>query len=233
MEKRFSKDERQQLLEIFLKDRDNVKNRNALISAHFWVATMVARKYAKIGIVSFPDLYSEGVLGLIKAAERYETGHGTIFSTYSAYWVRAYIEKEVGRVRGFQCVKPVRQVQQAAYSAKKTGDNANVPLVALSLDAPMGEDGDASLYDKVNNNMSSHEKDVINRDLVVQIREAAYDVVRESKDPHCRSIIDARILAPEPLTLAVLGELLGISRQRVEQKEKQFLKRIKERLNLE
>lgn len=68
-------------------DDGDIESRNRLIQANLRLVPWIARRYVNRGL-TFEDLVGEGNLGLIRAAQKYDPGLGTKFSTYATYWIR-------------------------------------------------------------------------------------------------------------------------------------------------
>ena len=91
-----------------------------LLKAHLWVVKRRVAQYK--GMSHYDDLYQEGMLGLMKAAEKFDASKGFQFSTYAGWWVR-------------------QKVQRAAWGDFKKR--------AKSLDDSVGEDSETALLDTV------------------------------------------------------------------------------------
>lgn len=92
---------------------------NDLMACHQWLVKRFVAQYKTYG-TPVEDLVQEGNLGLIRALERFEVERGLVFSTYAGWWVRKFI-------------------QVAVFGDKKKQ--------ARSLDAAIGDDGDATGLD--------------------------------------------------------------------------------------
>ena len=92
---------------------------NDLVACHQWLVKRYVAQYKTYG-TPVDDLVQEGNLGLIRALERFEVERGLVFSTYAGWWVRKFI-------------------QVAVFGDKKKQ--------ARSLDAAIGDDGDATGLD--------------------------------------------------------------------------------------
>ncbi len=78
-------------------EREEVKVKQAkdeLIKANLRLVVSIAKKYVNRGLTLL-DLIQEGNIGLMKAADRYESGKGTKFSTYSTWWIRQRITRAI------------------------------------------------------------------------------------------------------------------------------------------
>ncbi len=68
--------------------------KDELIKANLRLVVSIAKKYVNRGLTLL-DLVQEGNIGLMKAADRYESGKGTKFSTYSTWWIRQRITRAI------------------------------------------------------------------------------------------------------------------------------------------
>ncbi|HTF99312.1 MAG TPA: sigma-70 family RNA polymerase sigma factor [Nitrospirota bacterium] len=88
----------QNLLEMVTRiEREEAKVKLAkdeLIKANLRLVVSIAKKYVNRGLTLL-DLIQEGNIGLMKAADRYESGKGTKFSTYSTWWIRQRITRAI------------------------------------------------------------------------------------------------------------------------------------------
>lgn len=76
----------------------DVEARHELVRHNLRLAASLARAHAAPG-VGVADLFQEGVIGLMRAADRYDLARGTRFSTYATWWVRAAISEAVRRLQ--------------------------------------------------------------------------------------------------------------------------------------
>lgn len=106
-----------------LDESDLINKRNALVEANQGLVIWIARRYAN-RYVPIEDLIQEGNLGLITAAERFDTEMGCRFSTYAVWWIIGYVIKAI------------------------LDDTTNGQKLQ-SLDLPVDEDGDNILADLI------------------------------------------------------------------------------------
>jgi len=79
---------------IELEEERVKQSKDELIKANLRLVVSIAKKYANRGLTLI-DLIQEGNIGLMKAADRYESGKGTKFSTYSTWWIRQRITRAI------------------------------------------------------------------------------------------------------------------------------------------
>jgi len=76
-------------------EEERVKqSKDELVKANLRLVVSIAKKYTNRGL-SFIDLIQEGNMGLMKSSDRYESGKGTKFSTYSTWWIRQRITRAI------------------------------------------------------------------------------------------------------------------------------------------
>jgi RNA polymerase sigma-32 factor len=204
------------------------------------------------------DLIQEGNVGLLQAVKRYDPYRGVKFSSYSAYWIRAYILKylidhirmvRVGTSRAerklfFRLNKTKRELESAGFrpepkllAERLDVDEADVvdferrmSESELSLDAPVSSDADAAaLGDFLATGEESVESEVGEGELRRTLHDHV-DKFAENIDDREQRILRERILAEEPKTLQEIGESFGLTRERVRQIEKRLVRKLREYL---
>ena len=91
----FDEDHLRDLVKRIEREEEKVKfAKDELIKANLRLVVSIAKKYVNRGLTLL-DLIQEGNIGLMKAADRYESGKGTKFSTYSTWWIRQRITRAI------------------------------------------------------------------------------------------------------------------------------------------
>jgi RNA polymerase primary sigma factor len=91
----FDEGQLQDLMQRIEREEEKVKfAKDELIKANLRLVVSIAKKYVNRGLTLL-DLIQEGNIGLMKAADRYESGKGTKFSTYSTWWIRQRITRAI------------------------------------------------------------------------------------------------------------------------------------------
>ncbi|MDH4163092.1 MAG: sigma-70 family RNA polymerase sigma factor [Nitrospirota bacterium] len=91
----FEEDSLKDLVKRIEREDEKVKfAKDELIKANLRLVVSIAKKYVNRGLTLL-DLIQEGNIGLMKAADRYESGKGTKFSTYSTWWIRQRITRAI------------------------------------------------------------------------------------------------------------------------------------------
>ncbi len=203
------------------------------------------------------DLIQEGNIGLMQAVKRFDPYKGVRLPTYAQYWIRAYILKFI--LENFSLVKiGTTQAQRKLFFRLKKekeklireGFVPDSKLLAERIDVsekevqdmekrllgpePGLEDANPStgrtLMDVLDSGGATPEEQVAREELLTKVR-SAMDEFRNILDEREQAIWDARIAADQPQTFQELGELYGITRQRVQQVEQRLKKRFKEFLD--
>jgi RNA polymerase sigma-32 factor len=216
-------------------DRDAL---GRLVTSHLRLVVKMANGYRRRG-VPFEDLVSEGCLGLLEAAKRFDPDKGFRFSTYARWWIKSQILGYVGRTRSI--VRPAvggRSVDAGPDSAagaaarielsERDPDAAHRDFTAAASHAPHGIDvslnrltGDASLtelQDLLVDPAESVETELAERQEFACNRRLLSDAIYRLNDRE-RHIFTARYLWDKPLTLEELAGRFNISRERVRQIE--------------
>lgn len=188
--------------------RGNRSARDELVRRHLPLVVSFARNQAR-GALPLEELVQEGNLGLLRAVEKFDPDAGTRFSTYALWWIRAYVWRYLKMARS--AVRP------------KSG---TVALADLSLDAPIGEEADATYLERIEDDGPSPDATYADVEKDARVRGALRKVRRRVGELGW-DIIHSRLERDPPDTLEQIGRRWGVSRERVRQVElelKQFLR---------
>ena len=229
-----------------------------LVSSNLRLVVKIALEY--YGTYSnILDLIQEGNEGLVRAARKYDPYRGARFSTYSSFWIRAYMLKHImdsrsivkmGTTQGqrrlfFGLKKEKRRLEAAgvfpaahlvaSVLGVKTGEvedmEKRLSCPDISLDRPVNEEGGETFIDMIGTG-DNVEETVADRETK-EILERKIAEFRENLGEKDLFIFNERIMTEEPLTLHDIGERLGVSRERVRQLERRVLNRFTERFQRE
>jgi RNA polymerase sigma-32 factor len=205
------------------------------------------------------DLFQEGSVGLMEAVRRWDPEVGTRFSTYAAYWIRAYVLRflmtnarliHVGNTRAgrklfFRLERERQKLLAAGFdptpkllAAKLDVDEADVVEVSghlasreISLE-PRPDDEGVSLSERLSRQEPSPEDLAARSELAGAIRRLMDDFESKLADERERAIWREHLANPsnEPVALAVLGERFGVSKQRMGQIADKLKKQFRERV---
>lgn len=181
--------------------------RDELITRNLPFVVAVAKRFLGRG-ARLDDLVQEGNLGLLRAVEKFDVEKGNRFSTYSVWWIRAYIQKYL------------REVHSAVRGGE---DGARRWLRDLSLDMPMDEEGELTGMDRLEDEGPTPEERTIRTDVDSRLRERL-ERYRKRIGPLGWDILEERLGSDEPDTLEQIGRRWGLSRERVRQVELQTRK---------
>jgi RNA polymerase sigma-32 factor len=226
-----------------------------LVVSNLRLVVKIAMEYRRAWTNTL-DLIQEGNVGLMEAVQRYDPYQGVKLSSYAVYWIRAYILKYIldnmrsvrlGTTRAsrklfFRLNKEKRELERLGYEAEPkllaerldvTEDDvidmeARLSRPDISFDAPLRSDeGDGATFgDRMAAPGISSEAAV----GASQLRDVFLGKVSEfaeSLGERDLRILNERILADEPKTLAELGTEFEISRERVRQLEAKLVKRLR------
>jgi RNA polymerase sigma factor (sigma-70 family) len=176
----------------------------------------LARDFLYTGVAR-EDLIAEGRLGLFEAALRYDPSHGAQFLTYASFWARRRMQTFVAR--------HARVVRRPMSRVGPTRERDEV-----SLDEPVGSSKTLAWRDVLVDRESPPPLDtLVGAEDAALITSAALAL-----PPQWRAIIVRRFgLDGGPaMTLAAVGETLGLSRERVRQIEAKAMRSLRDRLEL-
>ncbi len=248
-----SRTEEAALMEKFRRDGDNEAGRRIILS-HLRLVIKIAKGLggAKPGQLS--DLIQEGNLGLVQALEKYDPAKGTKFSYYASFWIKAYIYKYL--INNWSQVKiGTTQAQRKLFynlgrtkkSLESKGLRATPRRIAAelnvskaevvemekrfqnrdsSLNAPLPSRASGERLDIISDEAVDTEADIARKQLKGMVKETA-DRFKKQLDRRERVIFERRIYSGQPVTLQVLAERFGISRERVRQIESKILEKLR------
>lgn len=224
--------------------------KDTLINSNLRLVTSIAQRYQGRGL-PMEDLMQEGVIGLIRAADKFNWRRGFRFSTYATHWIRqtilraiantgrsirlpAYVVDTIGRIarlRGDLESSLGRQPSRAelAKSAGMTEEQLTELFQSMvdpvSLDAPLGDTSERTLSDILPAEESQNPATRVFRHALQE------EVVRalHSLTPREQEVLRLRfgIGGIEPHTLEAVGKSLHITRERARQIELQALEKLR------
>ncbi|MCA0922611.1 sigma-70 family RNA polymerase sigma factor [Pseudooceanicola nanhaiensis] len=180
--------------------------------------------------VHLEDLASEGLIGLMRAADNFDRSQNVRFSTYSAWWVMNCISAALARIKTVIDIPPRTYLD--ARSGRLEGEDASLVQVAMSgmvaLDAPVTDDGASPADLLVSPEMTPEECAAARSAAACQIRALAQAMA--DLDPLEVEIIRRRKLQPVPERVEDLAAALDMPKDRLRQIEKRALLRLRQRL---
>ena len=224
--------------------------RERMIESNLRLVVKIAKRYVNKGL-AFPDLIEEGNMGLIKAVDRFQVSKGCRFSTYATWWIRQSIERALvnqGRTIRLpvhiaedvsKMLKVAHQLERQLGREPDAYEIAQVMVVeadevsrlqvmarkTYSLEHPLGEEGDFSLFDTV------EDEDLVNAQTQTEDLED-FAILTEWMDTLSedeRRILTLRFGLEDtpPQTLAAIGSHYGVTRERIRQIQEQSLDKLR------
>ena len=229
---------------------DGEAARHHLTKANSRLVIAMAKKYMNQG-VPFLDLIQEGNLGLMKAVEKFDWRRGYKFSTYATWWVRQAITRAIadqGRTirvpvhmsdrirRLFQVSRQLEQrlgrepgieelARELDLPSSKVQWMIRIARTPLSLEKPVGDDRDSELGDFIEDDEFPAPPVAAANTLLAQEIENLLNALppREARVLELRfGLLDGRTH-----TLKEVGEMFGLSRERIRQLEKEALRKLR------
>ena len=247
-----TRDEEKEIAIRYLETED-IDSAYTLVTSNLKLVIKIALEYRRLWR-EIVDLIQEGNVGLMQAVKKYDPYRGVRFSSYAAWWVRAYIiryimnntrmvkigttqaqrtlyfqlGKERERLRRMGIEPDSKAIAKSLKVKESEVDEMAMRLSTgdLSLEAKRGHDGDFSLYDTIPALEPDTESKVADAETRSIYLEKLSEFVATLADRD-RKIFTMRWMRDDPLTLQVVGEKLGITRERVRQLEARIIKNLK------
>ena len=229
-------------------ERGDLRAKERLISSNLRLVVANAKRYQGHGLVLL-DLIQEGILGLIRATEKFDWRRGYKFSTYATFWIRqamqraldtkartirlphdlAQRERKIARVERQLAAELGRAPSDEAIAARAEIDPAEIERIreaaraVTSLDRPVGEEGETGLGELLPSDQPSPEDEVT---LTLE-EETLREAIERLPEPE-RNVVRLRygINGDEATTIRDASRRLGIPGREVRELEARALERL-------
>ena len=236
-------------------ERGDLEAKEQLVNSNLRLVISIARKFQGQELPLL-DLIQEGILGLIRAAEKFDWRKGYKFSTYATFWIRQALqraldngsrtiripvhlgqrERRIGRAQRELVTRLGREptdeelAQEAEISIAEVREAREIARVVTSLDRPVGEDEETSLGTL----LPSGERGPVEELEIVLRGDALRRALDQLPEPE-REVVKLRygVGGDDPTPLGETGRRLGLSADAVRRLERKALSELAQNRELE
>jgi RNA polymerase sigma-32 factor len=252
-----SRDEEFEVAKRIYEDKDK-EAAQKLVMSNLKLVVKIALEYYST-YINILDLIQEGNVGLLHAVKKYNPYKGTKFSTYSSFWIRAYILKYIMDSWSLVKIGTTQSQRKLFYRLNKEKQKLEAlgifpapKLLARTLDVkeeevedmqkrlayadvsmetPVHDEGGDTIMDMMRSD-ENVEEIVAEKEkgTIIVARVKEFKKTLNEKELY---IFEHRILSEEPITLQEIGAHFSVSRERARQIENKVMKKFKERFETE
>ncbi len=236
-------------------ERGDLAAKERMINSNLRLVVSIARKHQNLGM-PLTDLIQEGVIGLIRAAEKFDWRRGFKFSTYATLWIRQSMQRALSNTsRTIRIPVHIEQRQRKLARAERELTNElgrdpseeelaeaaglevaevidlrEAPQATTSLDKPVGDEGDTALGELLASELPAPEDEVVASERIDALSDALGELPAAE-----REVIELRfgLADGEEKTRAAIARQMGVSWDRVQELEHEGLRRLQREERLE